>query len=125
MLRTALIRLTAGVLALAGTAAVVVPSASAAEASLVITVDHRDWRDHRDDDRRRWDDHRRWDGDRRWDDRDRYERRHDRRERRADRHHRVREICEPTWRVKRSYDRYGRVDKVVRVRVTECRLVRR
>lgn len=119
MLRTALIRLSAGVLALAGTAAVVMPPANAAEASLVITVDHRDWRDHRDYDRRRWDDHRRWD------DRDRYERRHDRRERRADRRHRVKEICEPTWRVKRSYDRYGRVDKVVRVRVTECRLVRR
>lgn len=119
MLRTALIRLTAGVLALAGSAAAVVPAATAGQASFVVTVDHRDWRDHRWEDRRGDD---RWDRRDHWDRRDRWERRQ---ERRADRRYRVKEICEPTWRVKRSYDRYGRVDKVVRVRVTECRLVRR
>lgn len=58
---------------------------------------------------------------RRWHD-DRYYRVRD--HRRWDRPHRV-QVCEPAWKVKRVYDRWGRVEKVIRTRVDECRWVRR
>ncbi|WP_181708237.1 hypothetical protein [Chthonobacter rhizosphaerae] len=122
MINSFRLRLIAGALAGAVLATAIPSPASAGEASLVITVDHRNWQDRGWDDRR-WDD-RDW-RDRDWrDDRPRWDRPH--RDRRWKRHRdRFVEICEPVWKVRKSYDRYGRVDKVVRVRVDECRLVRR
>jgi hypothetical protein len=115
--KTILAALTAAVVGIGAFAGSTAPAA-ADGFSFGIQFGEPGWGHHRYD--------RHWNGgwqDHRWNDR-REHRWNDRRDRRWQRGRSV-QVCEPTWRVKRFADDYGRVYKVVRVRETECRWVRR